>query len=292
MNYKNLDLRKIINSVLKEDMGDRDITTQSLIPADVMVKAVLLAKEDCVICGLNIAELVFKAMDPKIKFRPFSSDGAQVKKGKVIAEISGRARGILTAERVALNFLSFLSGISTKTKKYVFAVKPFKVKILDTRKTIPGLRLLEKYAVRTGGGYNHRITLDQMVMIKDNHLAISAGFYGATCISKVMKVIKKKKTKGLKIEVEVKNLKEFIEALKAGPDIIMLDNMGIREMKAAVKIKNSGPLTSKSRLKLEASGGITLGNVRKVAATGVDMISIGALTHSVDSVDISLEILE
>ena len=275
MNYvKELQLKSIIRGALNEDIGRKDITTEAIIPKNKFVKAVLVAKEDCVVCGLHIAGLVFKLKDKNIKFKPQVKDGQNLTKGKVLAEVLGRAQSILIAERVALNFVSLLSGIATSTREYVERVKPYKVKIMDTRKTIPGLRELEKYAVRIGGGYNHRMRLDEIILIKDNHWKVTGSYLNLP-----------KFTENYQVELEVKNLKEFIQALKLKPDIIMLDNMSIKDMRKAVKIRNY-------RLpKLEASGGITLKNVKKIASTGVDMISIGALTHSVKSVDISLEIL-
>lgn len=279
--YKRLDIKDIIKRALKEDIGERDITTTAIIPKDKYVKALLLAKEDCVICGLGIAAEVFKVKDKNIRFKPLISDGQKINKGRVIARIFGRAQSILTAERVALNFLNLLSGVATKTREFVDKVKPYKVKILDTRKTIPGLRVLEKYAVRIGGGYNHRMKLDEMVMVKDNHLQALGG------VRRLPKA-----PKGYLSEIEAKNLKEFKQALRLKPDIIMLDNMSIKDMKQAVQFRNS--LSNKSRgllPKLEASGRINLKNVKKAASCGVDMISIGELTHSVKSADISLEIL-
>ena len=296
MSYvKDLDIRGIVAFALKEDIGAKDITTEMLIPRNKFVKAILIAKEDCLVCGLSLASLVFKLQDKNIKFKPLISEGKLVKKGRVIARIQGRAKSILPAERVALNFLSFLSGIATKTRRFIEETKPYKVnpalsatkrrrivrkggvKIMDTRKTIPGLRLLEKYAVRIGGGFNHRLSLDEMILVKDNHLKIIKGYQGLFRFSR-----------GCRVELEVKNLREFKRALQLKPDIIMLDNMSLKDIKQAVRIKNSLPHPIP---KLEASGGITLRNVKRVASTGVDMISIGDLTHSVDSVDISLEIL-
>ena len=271
----------IVRSSLKEDIGKRDITTQLTIPCSKIVKAVLLAKEDCVVCGLDIAGLVFKAKDKRIKFKSKVLDGQLIKKGTVLAQIQGKARSVLTAERAALNFLCLLSGIATKTRTYVNAVKPYKAKIMDTRKTIPTLRELQKYAVRTGGGYNHRMRLDEMLLVKDNHLKIMGDI-------KALSKINRK----YKLEIEVKNLKEFKAFLKLNPEIIMLDNMGIKDIKKAVQIRNR--LSSQGHRpapKLEASGGVALKNVRQIAATGVEMISIGDLTHSVKSVDISLEVL-
>ena len=293
--------RQIVRSSLKEDIGKRDITTELTIPKDKRVKAVLLAKEDGVVCGLNVAAGVFKEIDKKIKFKPLVLEGQPVKKGKIIARIEGKAQSILTAERVALNFLSLLSGIATKTREYVDRIKPYKVnpafarkgrvKIMDTRKTIPGLRELQKYAVRVGGGVNHRMRLDEMVLIKDNHLRVQSSKF------KVQSSIRKKIPKDTKIEIEVKNLREFKEALRAEPDIIMLDNMKIPDIRKAIKIKRNTQYLPAGRqgairnTLIEASGGITLANVKKVAATGVDMISIGELTHSLKSMDISLEVI-
>ena len=285
MNYidKNK-LNKIIAAALKEDLGKRDITSESLILNDKSCVAILLAKQDCVVCGLEIAKLVFIAQDKNINFKLLVKDGDYIKKGASLAKVSGKARSLLTAERVALNFLCLLSGIATKTRKYVFAVKPYKAKIVDTRKTIPGLRILQKYAVRTGGGSNHRVRLDEMVLIKDNHLKFLGNeFWSNGCKIKPSKV---------KIEIEVKTLKELAKALKLQPDVIMLDNMSLANMKKAVKMRNTNsPSVKYSFPKLEASGNVTLKNVKKVASTRVDMISVGALTHSVNSVDISLEII-
>lgn len=273
-----------VKEALKEDIGKKDITTEIFIPKNKTAEAVLLAKEDAVVCGLGFAGKVFKAVDRKIKFRPCARDGDLIKKGKILARVSGKARGILTAERVALNFLGLLSGIATRTRKYVNAVKPYKTKILDTRKTIPGLRELQKYAVRTGGGYNHRLRLDEMVLVKDNHFKIISGYKRLPKLPKV--------SKSYQIELEAKDLKEFKAALRLNPDIIMLDNMSIEDIKKAVQIRNRlMPHNQRLSPKLEASGGITLKNVRKIASCGVEMVSVGALTHSLNSIDISLEIL-
>lgn len=291
LNYaEELGVKNIIKLALREDIGRGDITTELIVPVDRYIKAILLAKEDCVVCGMDIARLVFKELERNIKFKPRVLDGQRIKKGKVIAQISGWARGILTAERVALNFLSLLSGIATHTRDYAEKVKPCKVKIMDTRKTIPGLRGLEKYAVRVGGGFNHRFGLDQMVLIKDNHLVASCALRSASRIRKIIKTAKERKPKNLKLEIEVKNLREFREALKENPDIIMLDNMKIGVLKKAVMIRDKAQTQPRHRTLLEASGGVNFKNVRTVAACGVDMISIGALTHSVKSIDISLEV--
>jgi len=268
------DIKSLLLSSLKEDIGCRDVTSESFIPKEKRAIAVILAKQDCVVCGIGIAAQIFKLSDKGVRFKPLVKDGKSVKKGVLLARISGNARSILCAERVVLNFLTHLSGISTITRAYAQEVKPFKAKILDTRKTTPGLRLLEKYAVRIGGGFNHRLALDEMVMLKDNHLMLIGGIKGIKGLDKRFST-----------EIEVKNLREFSQAFKLKPDMIMLDNMGIKAISKAVKIRG------RSRVRIEASGSVTLKKVRRIAATGVDFISIGALTHSVPSVDISLEVL-
>ncbi|MBU1726370.1 MAG: carboxylating nicotinate-nucleotide diphosphorylase [Candidatus Omnitrophica bacterium] len=278
LNSFDKELRGVVFRALSEDIGKGDITSKIVIPAHKKIKAVFLAKEPCVTCGLNVASITFRSIDKNIKFRPMVKEGQAVRKGTRLAAVEGNARSILSAERVALNFIAMLSGIATKTREYVEAVKPFRVKIMDTRKTTPGLRHLQKYAVKAGGGCNHRMGLYDMVLVKDNHLK-------AISLKDLIYRIKEKAPESMKIEIEVDNLKDFIEVLKARPDIIMLDNMSIPDMKKAVNMRYG------LRPKLEASGGITLQNIRKVASTGVDMISIGALTHSIKSVDISLEFL-
>ena len=283
MNYLNeLDIKELLAHSLKEDIGTKDITTDAFITKDTLIEAAIVAKGECVLCGLAVASEIFKLIDKSLIFSPFFKDGARLKKGAIIAKVKGRARSILSAERSVLNFLCFLSGISTKTRSYVEAIKPYKAKVLDTRKTIPGLRLLQKYAVRIGGGFNHRLRLDEMIMLKDNHIKI-VGF------KDIITLAQSRSIRAHKIEIEVSSLKELKEALCAKPDIIMLDNMSLSDMKQAVNLRNTLSLSHKPRL--EASGGITLQTIRRVASTGVDMISVGALTHSIDSVDISLDIL-
>lgn len=299
--FKGLEIREIIKQALKEDIGRNDITTELVVPKEQFAKAVILAKDDFIVCGLDCARRAFILVDKKVKFKSEVYEGQYVRKGKVIAHVEGKAASILKAERTALNFLSFLSGVATRTRGYVNAVKPYKVKIVDTRKTIPGLRQLQKYAVKIGGGYNHRMNLEEMVLIKDNHIKVTrsplrlrSGQAGHQVTSKknTVQEIRLKIPKGMKVEIEVENLQQFKEALKEKPDILMLDNMRIDDIRKAVKIRNTlYPLPFTRLPKLEASGGITLENVRKFAATGVDMISIGALTHSVNSVDTSLEFL-
>lgn len=280
-----------VKKTLGEDIGKGDITSRLVIPKEKKAGAVIITREACVVCGLDIAKAVFKSRDKTTTFATRTKDGKVLKKGAVLAKIEGKAVSILAAERVALNFLTLLSGIATKTREFVKAVRPYKVKILDTRKTIPGLRKLQKYAVRKGGGYNHRMGLSDMVLIKDNHIKIAESHsLRAANITRLINGARKKFGKKIKIEIEVKSLREFKEALKAKPDMIMLDNMHVRDVKKAVKM-NRDKRYAKSNTLLEASGGITLKNVRKVASTGIDMISVGELTHSVKSIDMSLEIL-
>ena len=291
MNYaKDADLKDFLKNALREDIGEKDITTEIFIPAEKSIKGVFLAKEDCVVCGLGVVAQLLKIQDKNIKFKPLAREGEGVRKGKTIAKVSGRAKSILTAERVALNLLTHLCGVATKTNEFVNKIKPYKAIILDTRKTTPGLRLLEKYAVRIGGGYNHRMSLDEMVLLKDNHLAV-LGLLGSRVIGlkDIINKNRKRIYKRMKIEIEVKNLKEFRAALKVKPDIIMLDNMKISDIKKAVKIRNTQ--YSIRNTKIEVSGNMTIKNAKKVASCGVDMVSVGELTHSVKSVDISLEIL-
>jgi len=275
---ENIEVQKIVEQSLLEDIGTGDITTESIIPSSLKAKGIIKTSEKGVIAGLDIACLVFKKLDSEICFQSKITDGKKVFAGEVLAEITGSARIILKGERVALNFLQRMSGIATITSKFCQEVKDFTVRIVDTRKTTPGLRMLEKYAVRMGGGYNHRFGLYDAVLIKDNHLALAGGIRPA--IKSVQKLI----PHTTKIEVEVENLSQLEEALKVKVDIIMLDNMDLATMKKAVKI-------AKGKALIEASGGITLEKVREIAQTGVDLISVGALTHSVKSLDISMEII-
>lgn len=271
----------IIDTALTEDAANDDITSRSLIPADMVGRASLLVKEAGVLAGIDIAGRVFRKIDPSLKVEVLVKDGAAVKPGDVAAVVRGSVLNILKAERVALNFLQRLSGIATLTAQYVAATKDTRADIYDTRKTTPGLRGLEKYAVRVGGGYNHRRNLADAVLIKDNHLAALR----ATGL-KLPEIVARARVntpKGTTIEVEVTNREEAKSALKASADIIMLDNMKPEEMRPIVKMVAG-------RARLEASGGITLENVGAVAATGVDMISVGALTHSYRALDISLEL--
>lgn len=272
----------IVRHALIEDIGKGDITTKLMIPEDKKITAVLIAKEACIICGLQVAQKAFRTVDKSIKFTSLLKEGQAVRRGKIIARVQGKAASILSAERVALNLLAMLTGIATKTREYVKHIEPYKTKIADTRKTIPGLRELQKYAVRIGGGHNHRMGLDEMILIKDNHIKVIDGFDRLPSVPR-----------GFKIEVEAQNLDEFRHALKFKPDVIMLDNMSIADIRKAVKIRNNTAFTSHHpRTKLEASGGIDFKTVRKISATGVDIISIGALTHTVKAADISLEVTD
>jgi nicotinate-nucleotide pyrophosphorylase (carboxylating) len=282
------DLSRIVRASLKEDIGKFDITTRLVIPADKKIKAAIKAKQEGVLCGLSIAGSVFKAIEKSIGFRPLACDGEKIKKGQVLAMVYGHAAKILTGERVALNFLSMLSGIATKTRACVEVAKPYKVKILDTRKTLPGLRSLEKYAVRVGGGHNHRLRLDEMVLIKDNHFKVA----GDKLWVMGLKAKRNKIPPKMKIEVEVGTLRELRQALEIRPDIIMLDNMSMEDVKKAVKIRNTlSPTTYNLLPKLEVSGNITIANIKKYARCGIDFISMGSLTKDVNSLDVSLDIL-
>ena len=296
MSSKN-NLQHFISLALQEDIGSGDITSQIIIPKDKKVSAVLLLKEEAVICGLDIAREVFRTVDGSIKFQARSKDANSEKAGKIMARIQGNARAILKAERTALNLLSHLSGAATLTRKFGEAVKPYKARIYDTRKTIPGLRELQKYAVKTGGGHNHRMGLYDGVLIKDNHIAALLSATGVSrgpsAVRALAEAAKKKMPKGKKLEIEVISLAEFKEALKARPDIIMLDNMKISDIKDAVRIRELQSARAQGRkILIEVSGGVHLDNVREIAKTGVDIISIGALTHSAKAVDMSLEVTD
>jgi nicotinate-nucleotide pyrophosphorylase (carboxylating) len=276
-----LDLEPLIDIAIKEDIGKGDITTNLCLTQKPIVEAQIVANESGIIAGLNIAELVFKKISKKVKFEKKIEDGRKVKKGDVIASIKGDAQTILSSERIALNFLQHLSGIATLTSKFVEVVKPYKAKIYDTRKTIPGLRAIEKYAVKIGGGNNHRFGLYDGILIKDNHIRIAGG------ITQALKQIQQNLTPRMKVEVETKNLDEVKEAVELNVDIIMLDNMSLELIHEAVKIIRE----SNKDILIEASGKINLDNVTQIAATGVDMISIGALTHSAKALDLSLKII-
>ena len=267
-------LRVIIHRALEEDLGDGDITTLSTVPARSVLKGTFIAKESGIIAGLEVVHETLKYLDPRIKFTAHVSDGERVAKGTVLATVHGNGRAILIAERTALNFFQRMSGIATTTRSYVDAVRSTKAIIVDTRKTAPGLRLLDKMAVRIGGGQNHRFGLYDMALIKENHIAATGGITQA--VARVRAMDKKKRP----IEVEVRNQDELSEALKLNVDRILLDNMTLDRLHDAVWL-------TKGKTKLEASGNVSLESVHAIAATGVDIISVGKLTHSVRALDIS-----
>jgi nicotinate-nucleotide pyrophosphorylase (carboxylating) len=279
MDFKDKLMLQIIELALSEDKISTDITTNSLIEYDNQVSAYAAAKEEGVISGIPVFIETFKKVDPATQIQILKNDGDEVKKGDIVLEILGKESSILKAERTALNFLQRLSGISTLTKKYVDKLKPYKITLLDTRKTTPGMRYLEKKAVRDGGGSNHRLNLEEMAMVKDNHIRM------AGTISKAVKKIREKFPQK-KLEVEVKDLSELNEALSLQVDLIMLDNFDPGLLKEAVKIKKKSP----GHVKFEISGNVTLENIEEKAIPGIDFISVGALTHSVKSLDLSLEI--
>lgn len=269
-------LDDLLKYALKEDIGTGDITTLTTVPAQRQIKGRFIAKEPGVICGLEVAARVFALLDPVVVLSFDVQEGQWVEKGDVIGTVEGSARSILSGERVALNFMQHMSGIATCTRSMVKQVEGFQTRISDTRKTTPGLRVIEKYAVQVGGGTNHRFNLADGLMIKDNHIQASGG------ISQAVASARKQVPHTLKIEVEVETFQQLEEALEAGADIIMLDNMSIGDMKKAVEIVAGRAVT-------EASGNMGQKNLRDVAATGVDIISIGALTHTVKAMDISLK---
>jgi nicotinate-nucleotide pyrophosphorylase (carboxylating) len=273
------EILQIIRRALDEDIGPGDVTSQWTLPAELELEGKLLAKADGVVAGLAVAAAVFHLVDERVRFISLCQDGQRVRAGDVLAVVRGPARAVLGAERTALNFLQRMSGIATAARRYVDAVAGTRTVILDTRKTAPGLRVLDKWAVRLGGGQNHRFGLFDMVLIKDNHIAAAGG------ISQAVARVRAHNQAGLPVEVEVKSLAELEEALAIQPplDRIMLDNMDLETMRRAVEM-------TAGRVPLEASGGVSLERVRAIAETGVDYISVGALTHSVTALDISLEV--
>ncbi len=274
-------LDNIIDIALAEDISHGDITSETLIPPKLQGKASLLAKAEGITAGVEVAKRVFIKVDPLLKIEVLIKDGANVKPGDIIATISGRVVSILKAERTALNFLQRLSGIASLTARYTAKTHGFTAKILDTRKTTPGLRLLEKYAVRMGGGENHRLHLGDLILIKDNHLAILRA--SGMSLRDIVAKAKQNAPTNIKVEVEVTTTQEALDAVEGGADIIMLDNMSPDEMHQVVNL-------IPDHIKTEASGGITLDNVHAAAMAGVDFISVGALTHSTKALDISLEL--
>jgi len=288
-------IEEIIDLALAEDLGKGDVTTKALISSDQRETGFIVAKKEGILTGTETAKQVFHRVDPELKVEILLEDGARVKPGGKVAKVSGSIANILKAERVALNFLQRLSGIASETNRYVERVEGLPVRIMDTRKTTPGLRSLEKYAVRVGGGENHRMNLGDGILIKDNHLVAlrSQGLNIKEIIAKARQnaplSLRGAERRGnlqarqTQVEVEVGTVSEALEAVEAGANIVMLDNMNLEDMRKAVK-------SIHGRALIEASGGITLENVRAVAETGVDFISIGALTHSARALDISLEL--
>ena len=268
-------VERVVLAALAEDIGAGDVTTEATVAAEAVGTAELLVKDAGVVCGLRVAETAFRALDPEIRFEAFASDGDRVEPPAVVARLTGSESAILTAERVALNFLGRLSGIATLTRRYVDAVEGTGAAVLDTRKTTPGLRALEKDAVAAGGGRNHRFGLDDAVLIKDNHLRAAGSIAAAVALVRA--------ATDLSVEVECETLVQVAEALDAGVDAILLDNMSLEELRNAVALVGG-------RARLEASGGVTLETIRAIAETGVDEISVGALTHSARSLDVSLEL--
>jgi nicotinate-nucleotide pyrophosphorylase (carboxylating) len=266
---------QIIRSALVEDIGTGDVTTASTIRPGTVARAQLVAKEDFVLAGIEVAGRVFRLLDPSTAFEPLTRDGQTVKHGEVLAWIKGDASNLLQGERVALNLLQRMSGVATLTSHFVAATEGTAAIVVDTRKTTPGLRILEKYAVRMGGGGNHRMALYDGVLIKENHIAAAGGI--AAAISRARRNV----PHTLKIECEVRNLDEVSEALEAGADILLLDNMDLGQLRSAVDLVGDRAVT-------EASGGVSLETIRAIAETGVQLVSVGALTHSYRSVDISM----
>ncbi|WP_248929077.1 carboxylating nicotinate-nucleotide diphosphorylase [Paenibacillus hamazuiensis] len=275
-------VRSQIRQWLDEDIGMGDVTTLSTIPAEQLSKGIIHVKEDGIIAGLPVAEAVFAEVDAGLLFKPQVNEGARVSRGTVLAEVTGSTRSILLGERLALNLMQRMSGIATRTAQFVAALDGLPTRLVDTRKTTPGHRMLEKYAVRVGGGHNHRYGLFDAVMIKDNHIK------GAGGVAKAIEAARGQIPHTMKIEVEVENDAQLEEALAAAPDVIMLDNMSVEAMVRAVKrIKSHSP-----HMIVEASGSVNLQTVRAIAATGVDVISVGRLTYSVEALDISLDLNE
>jgi nicotinate-nucleotide pyrophosphorylase (carboxylating) len=275
---------QIIDSVilhaLKEDIGHGDITSLSIIPEEQKSTATVIAKEDFLLAGMPFFLRVFQLVDPEVQFRSLKKDGTKIKNGQIIARIRGRARSLLAAERTALNILQRVSGIATLTERFVREIKGLKAEIIDTRKTMPLMRIMDKYGVRVGGGKNHRFGLYDGVLIKDNHIAVAGS------IEKAVKLARENAHHLVKIEVEVDTIDAVEEALRAEADALLLDNMDIETIKKAVDIIKK----KKPEVIIEVSGGVSLENVRKIAECGVDLISIGALTHSVKAVDISIKL--
>lgn len=274
------EIRPLVQAALAEDIGSGDVTTLATVPEEASAAAMLVARQPLVLAGLALAEAAFREMSPTIAFKEDAADGQRLEAGRTALEIRGPARAILTAERVALNFVQRLSGVATLTARYVEAVSGTQARILDTRKTTPGWRRLEKYAVLCGGGRNHRFGLFDMVLIKDNHLAALANERPNAVEAAVKRA--RAQYPGLQVEVEADTLEQVGQGLQAGADIILLDNMSLEQLRAAVRLVGG-------RAKTEASGGVNLSTVCGIAETGVDYISVGALTHSAPAADLALD---
>jgi len=282
-----IDIERLIDAALSEDLGGNngirsevgDITTRAIIPEDAELEAVLITRENVVVAGLDVALEVFRRLDPEAVLEPQVRDGDHAARGVILARIKGQAQALLTAERTALNFIQHLSGIATLTRTYVEKIEGTRCALLDTRKTIPGLRALEKYAARKGGGNNHRLGLHDGVLIKDNHIAVAGG---------VGKAVARAKTSGLSdIEVECDTLDQVAEALEAGADSLLLDNMDVETLRRAVALRDG----KNAKARLEASGGVTIETIRVIAETGVDFISVGRITQSAPAVDMGLDFI-
>ncbi len=268
-------LERVVRRALEEDLGHGDLTTTAICPPDEKGPARILCKEEAILSGIEVVEMVYRLLDPRVELQALAQDGDRITPGEVVVRLSGPLASILQGERTALNFLQLLSGIATRTARYVELVRGFPVRIVDTRKTLPGLRALQKYAVRVGGGGNHRFGLSDGVLIKENHIAVAGGLKEAVRRARSMLPLL------TKVEVEVQDLEQVKEALKAEADAILLDNMRIEDIKGAVALVDG-------RMLVEVSGNITEANIRQVAATGVDIISLGTLTKDVEAVDFSL----
>ncbi|MFQ5862167.1 MAG: carboxylating nicotinate-nucleotide diphosphorylase [Candidatus Brocadiales bacterium] len=279
------EIEQLIDVAIKEDVGGGDVTTDSLVPEWVEAKAEFVAKEAGVVAGMVVAEQVYKKLDRKVSFDYLVNEGSKVLPGRAIASVRGPARSILSGERIALNFLQRLSGIATLTARYVEKIKGHEAKVFDTRKTVPGWRTLEKYAVKMGGGMNHRMGLYDQILIKDNHLKV---LEAGQALAKGVRLARERGPQWMLIEVEAKSLEEVEEALAARPDIIMLDNMSIEDIHKGIEIIRNAGLQKPPII--EVSGGVTLDNIEEIARAGPDWISVGALTHSAKALDIALEV--
>jgi len=280
-------LERLIEAGLQEDLGAAgDLTTAALVPEDARGTAELVARAAGVLAGLPAAEAVFRRLDPQLRWQQLASDGKRVRAGQVVARLSGRLRPMLAAERLALNFLQRLSGVASATRAFVDALAGTGCLLYDTRKTTPGWRALEKYAVRAGGGHNHRASLAEAVLIKDNHRAAWEALQPGRSLAEAVQAARQQVAKGTSVYVEVESLEQLRQVLSAAPELVLLDNMALDTLRAAVRLRDE----LAPQVPLEASGGITLDNARQVAATGVDRISVGAITHSAPALDVAMEL--